>query len=263
MKKRKLQPRANAASSARLYYYENILKKIEQLFSQSGLWPISYQMGEAMGLSWGSIPQELIVEVNNLLEKLKSHDEETYKHCLRVSHLCRFLGEQIELSPYDCLVAQFAGLLHDIGKMDVPVEVINKPSKLDDKEYARMKTHAERSAELMVNLESSSFFKDVQMAVLHHHERIDGKGYPFGLVGEEIPYISRLILVVDTVDAMSQDRAYRKGLPMEIVYQELEKHAGTQFDEELAMAFIQAHMEHSDIKDNENVIKLPFLVNAA
>lgn len=216
-----------------------------------------------MGLTWGSLSQDLIIEVNRLLEKLKEYDEETYQHCVRVSQMCRFLAEHAELSPYDCLVAQFAGLLHDIGKMETPLKILNKPAKLTDKEYNVMKDHAVKSAELLEPLKSSSFFRDVQVAVLHHHERVDGKGYPFGLQGEEIPYISRLILIVDTVDAMTQSRAYRKGLPIEVAYQELEKYSGTQFDSDLADIFIQAHMEHGDEDIKNNIIKLPFLVNAA
>mgnify|MGYP003683375917 CR=1 FL=1 len=216
-----------------------------------------------MGLTWGSLPQELIIEVNELLERLKAYDEETYSHCVRVSMLCRFLAEHDELSPYECLVAQFAGLLHDIGKMEVPLSVLNKPAKLNDEEYNVMKDHPLKSAELLDPLKESSFFRDVQLAVLHHHERMDGKGYPLGLQGEEIPYISRLILIVDTVDAMTRTRAYRKGLPIEVVYKELDRCAGTQFDPELVATFIRAHMEFDDVVGATNVIKLPFLINAA
>ncbi|NQZ18730.1 MAG: HD domain-containing protein [Bdellovibrionales bacterium] len=210
------------------------------------------------------MPQELIVEVNSILDRLKEYDEEIYKHCVRVSYLSRFLAEHAQLSPYDCLVAQFAGLLHDAGKMDVPIEIVNKPAALTDEEYEVVRSHPEKSAALMEPLLSSSFFRDVQMAVLHHHERIDGRGYPFKLSGEEIPYISRLILVVDTFDAMTYDRPYRKGLPMEVAYDELEKHSGTQFDAELADIFIQSFIEFGeDIEREDNIIQLPFLVNAA
>lgn len=216
-----------------------------------------------MALSWGSLPQELLIEVNHILDELKKYDIETYKHCLRVSQLCRFLAEKDQLSPYDILVSQFAGLLHDVGKMKVSRKILNKPERLTKEEYNKMKDHPVISAEMLEPLEGSSFFREVQLAVLHHHERMDGKGYPYGLQGDQIPYISRLILVVDTVDAMTQTRAYRKGLPFEVVYQELEKYAGTQFDSHLAQLFINAHKELEKSQTVGRVITLSKKIKAA
>lgn len=190
---------------------------------------------------WSSVPQDLLKKVNEILNELKQFDIVTYNHCVRVSHLSRFLAEAAELTEYEKLQAQFAGLLHDVGKMKIPLDVLHQPRKLTDEEYKQVKNHAVYSAELLEPLEHSHFFREVQLAVLHHHERLDGKGYPFGLEGEQIPYISRVILIVDTVDAMTQDRPYRKGLPLEVVYQELEKHAGTQFDPHLVKVFLAAY----------------------
>lgn len=216
-----------------------------------------------MSLSWGALPQDLLNQVNEIMTKLKEHDVGVHDHCVRVSQLCRFLAEAADLSPYDQLVAQFAGLLHDAGKMTVDQDIINKPSRLDENEYMAMKDHAIASAELLEPLEDSSFFREVQVAVLHHHERMDGNGYPFGLEGEQIPYISRLILVVDTYDAMTETRAYRKGLPVEVAYAELEKCSGTQFDEELAQIFVAAHKELMASEDKGQLINLPRKIRAA
>lgn len=204
-----------------------------------------------------------MLKVNEILEDLKKYDVETYRHCLRVSQLCRFLADASQLSEYEKLQAQFAGLLHDVGKMKIPLEVLNKPGKLTDDEYQLVKKHSLFSAELLDPLEESQFFREVQLAVLHHHERVDGKGYPFNLEGEQIPYISRLILIVDTVDAMTQNRAYRKGLPMPVVYQELEKFAGTQFDTELVQIFITAYKKLEQQKEGAQVITLPIGIKAA
>jgi putative nucleotidyltransferase with HDIG domain len=207
--------------------------------------------------------ENLVVKMNEILSELKTHDIQTYNHCLRVSQLSRFLAEAAELTEYEKLLAQISGLLHDVGKMKIPKDVLHKPSKLTEEEYMLVQKHSIFSAELLEPLEESSFFREVQLAVLHHHERIDGKGYPFELEGEQIPYISRLILIVDTVDAMTQDRAYRKGLPMEVAYQELEKHSGSQFDKELVTIFIASYKKLLSQTQRAEVITLTKKIKAA
>ena len=214
-------------------------------------------------MNWNSVPQPLLLKVNEVLETLKNYDIETYYHCVRVSQLCRFLAEAAELAEQEKLQAQFAGLLHDIGKMKIPLNVLNKPGKLTDDEYDLMKKHAIFSAELLEPLENDPFFRDVQLSVLHHHERVDGKGYPLELDGEQVPYISRLILIVDTVDAMTQTRAYRKGLPMHVVYKELDKFSGSQFDGDLVQVFISTYQKLLEKENKSAIINLPTHKKAA
>jgi len=214
-------------------------------------------------MNWGFIPQDEMVMVNQLLDDLKTHDEATYSHCLRVSQLCRFLAEAAGLSPEQQTLAQFAGLLHDVGKTQTNGAVLNKPARLNDNEFREMKQHPVASAELLEPLAENPFFRDVQSAVLHHHERVDGNGYPNALLGDQIPLISRLILIVDTVDAMTQDRPYRKGLPMEVAYRELERCAGTQFDAEFTEIFIAAHRQLHAIDQFNKVLQLPGKVSEA
>ena len=141
----------------------------------------------------------------------------------------RFLAEEAGFDPHYQLMAHFSGLLHDIGKIEISVDVLNK-SRLDEGEYEKMQDHATASAKLLDPLIKDPFFREVQLNVLHHHERIDGNGYPLGVPGLKIPLISKVILIVDTVDAMTSDRPYRKGLPIEVAYRELERCSGTQFD---------------------------------
>ena len=211
-----------------------------------------------MSLSWGSLPQDMLIKVNRLMSELYQYDKETYHHCMRVSQLCRFLAESAHLNSYQQLVAQFSGLLHDVGKMKTPQGILNKPARLTDDEYNEMKLHPVKSAELLEPLESSSFFREVQVAVLHHHERVDGMGYPYGLSEEQIPYISKIILIVDTVDAMTQSRPYRKGLPLDVAYKELERCAGTQFDPELVEIFVREHKKSFEKNPlDEKVVALP------
>lgn len=192
-------------------------------------------------MSWKKLDQRKWNEINQLMLALKNHDQETFEHCLRVSQLSQFLAMNLELSSEEILQARLAGLLHDVGKMMIPLEVLNKPGKLDDKEYELMQKHADFSGELMDPLVDSPFLQEIQNAVIYHHERVDGKGYPLQLQGEQVPFLSRVILVVDTVDAMTQTRAYRKGLALPVVYQELEKYAGQQFDEDIVPVFIESY----------------------
>lgn len=192
-------------------------------------------------MRWVDLPQESLIKINEELEKLKSWDIGTYEHCVRVSQMTRELAELMQFDSYYILVSQIAGLLHDVGKRLTPKNILLKPAKLDDHEYKIMKDHPQTSAKLIEPLIlQHSFFKDVHVAVLHHHERFDGKGYPACLNGEQIPIIARMILIVDTVDAMTQTRAYRKGLPIEVAYSELEKFSGTQFDGEIVDIYLEA-----------------------
>jgi HD-GYP domain-containing protein (c-di-GMP phosphodiesterase class II) len=194
-------------------------------------------------VGWNQLSQSSLAKVNHILNDVKAYDESTFLHCQRVGELSLFLAQAAGLEESEQLLAHISGLLHDVGKIKIPIEVLNKPGKLTDEEYRLVKNHAQFSAELIEDLADDPFFREVQLAVLHHHERVDGQGYPAQLEKEEIPLISRIILIVDTVDAMTRTRAYRKGLPMSVVYKELEKFAGQQFDAELVSVFMKAHKE--------------------
>ena len=129
-----------------------------------------------------------------------------------------------------------AGLLHDIGKISIPENILNKTGKLEDGEYRVMKDHVNNSIEMIRHLPEMDYLIP---AVLGHHERWDGKGYPRGIAGEEIPVSARCLAIADVFDAMTTDRPYRRGLPLEYALEEIRKGAGTQFDPSLAKTFIQ------------------------
>jgi putative nucleotidyltransferase with HDIG domain len=131
-----------------------------------------------------------------------------------------------------------AGLLHDVGKIGVPDSVIQKPDRLTDEEYDLIKQHPEIGAKI---LEPVTFLADVVPCVRHHHEWFDGcdRGYPERLSGDQIPLPSRIILVADTVEAMTSDRPYRKALDLDSVVAELTKYAGSQFDPACVEAFLK------------------------
>lgn len=190
---------------------------------------------------WGDVPEWAYSATRSILEALKKVDPETYHHCVRVGEYSRLLAKAAGLNEYEQKIAEFSGLLHDVGKMGISQEIVHKPGKLDEHEYLTMKNHSVYSEEIVRPLEKHLFFKQVNPCVRAHHERVDGQGYPDKLAGEEIPVISRVILIVDTMDAMGQDRAYRKGLPIERIYNEIKKFAGTQFDASLARIFLESH----------------------
>lgn len=190
---------------------------------------------------WGNVPDWAYDVARALMASLQVADPMTHDHCLRVGELARKLARDAGLNEYEQKLAEFAGIFHDIGKIGISREIIAKPGKLDAKEMDIMKSHPCLSEEILRPLASHPFFHQLLSPVRAHHERIDGEGYPDKLIGDSIPLLARIILVVDTYDAMSQTRAYRKGLSDEIVYAELKRCSGTQFDSQLVRVFLQAH----------------------
>jgi putative nucleotidyltransferase with HDIG domain len=175
------------------------------------------------------------------METVRVKDAGTYHHCVRVSQGARLLAKAAGLNETEQKLVEFTGLFHDVGKVGVPNEIINKPGRLTDEEFLIMKAHPELSAQILQPLEHVEFFKKIIPGVLYHHERYDGRGYPEGVYGEDIPLAARMVLVADTYDAMTVTRAYRVGLPSEVAYKELLDFAGRQFDPRLAKIFVEAH----------------------
>jgi HD-GYP domain-containing protein (c-di-GMP phosphodiesterase class II) len=163
-----------------------------------------------LNLVWGDIPSWAYSAVGSILESLKKVDPETLYHCLRVGEYSRLLAKSAGLSEYQQKIAEFSGILHDVGKMGVPLEITHKPGKLETHEYETMKAHPVYSEEIIQPLAIHEFFRQVLPAVRGHHERVDGKGYPDKLSGEEIPVLSRVILIVDTAKVCQRKRCTRK-----------------------------------------------------
>ncbi|MCD6390160.1 MAG: HD domain-containing protein, partial [Desulfobulbaceae bacterium] len=130
------------------------------------------------------------------------------------------------------------GVLHDIGKIGIPDKILGKPGRLSAEEYAVIKKHPEQGAKILRPMESDRRIASISKIIKHHHERYDGNGYPDGLKGKEIPYLSRIIAVADSYDAMTSDRPYRKGMDIVTAKEEIRKNSGSQFDPILAEKFI-------------------------
>ena len=164
----------------------------------------------------------------------KNKREEQHSH--RVSALCKSMGEALGLPEYEMEELKSVGLLHDIGKIAIDENVLNKPGKLTDDEWEEIKRHPEIGYRILNTVNDMS---EMANYALHHHERWDGKGYPKGLKGNEIPFVSRIIAISDAYDAITSERSYRSALPEEFVISELQRNAGIQFDPELVRVFIE------------------------
>ncbi len=186
----------------------------------------------------------LSVEVMEALaHTIDAKDKYTNGHSVRVAKYSRMIAEKMGLDAETCENIYYMGLLHDIGKIGVPNEIINKPSRLTDEEYDVIKTHPGIGFDILSQINSRP---DLAKGARWHHERYDGKGYPEGIAGEKIPMEARIIAVADSYDAMTSNRSYRHYLPQETVRAEIEKNEGTQFDPEIAKYMIMIIDEDKD-----------------
>ena len=171
-----------------------------------------------------------------LEEVLSTTDEYTGRHSRSVVVLAHQVGEAIGLDETDLRDLEFGALLHDVGKIAVPNEILNKPGRLTDAEMAVVRTHTLEGEGMLKRI--GGVLGDAGVIVRTHHERWDGKGYPDGLAGEEIPVAARVISACDAFNAMTTDRSYRKALPMEEAIAELKAESGKQFDPQVVETLI-------------------------
>lgn len=169
---------------------------------------------------------------------IEARDHYTVGHTWRVTNFALAIARELGWDDEKLRECEMGGVLHDVGKIAIDDAILRKPGGLNDDEYEKMKVHPERGARMMQDVPALA---PLIPYALYHHERYDGKGYPFGLAGEEIPIEGRLIAVADTFDAMTSNRPYRKGLSPEIAVAELEKGKGTQFDPEIVDAMVRAY----------------------
>ena len=165
-----------------------------------------------------------------------ARDKYTGEHSVRVSTYSVMLARELNLSDDDVNLIELAANFHDIGKIGISDSVLLKPGKLTDEEYAAIKLHPVIGENI---LSTSETFKNCLPIIRHHHERIDGKGYPDGLAGDDIPYFARLLSVCDTFDAITSRRVYRERADIKQAVQELNRVKGTQLDENLVDTFVK------------------------
>lgn len=173
-----------------------------------------------------------------LANAIELRDHYTVGHTWRVTNFAIEIAREMGWSDERLHECRMGGVLHDIGKIAVDDAILRKPDRLTDEEYAKMKIHPERGARL---LQDVRFLQPLIPYCLYHHERFDGKGYPYGLAGDEIPIEGRIVAVADCLDALTSNRPYRKGFDPEVAKAEIVKGRGTQFDPEVVDAFLRCY----------------------
>lgn len=211
-----------------LLLIESGIKSIEQM---EEIKKINHELSE----SNEKLEKAYLDMIQTLRYTVEAKDTYTRGHSDRVSEYSVLIGQKLGLSDEEIKTLKIGGLFHDIGKIGIPDSILLKPSKLTDDEYSEIKNHPSIGAHI---LGAATIFKDIIPIVKHHHERYDGKGYPSGLKGEEIPYVARIAALADTFDAMTSRRSYRDKLDLEYVMNEIERCKGTQFDPELSDIFL-------------------------
>ncbi len=176
----------------------------------------------------GADPSTAATEILSLVAALSSHDRPTRGHAERVRMFTDLIAEQMRLPERDRDLLRWAAILHDIGKLRVPVSILNKPGKPDDDEWAALKAHPSHGADIAGAL--LPWLGEWGQVIVEHHERWDGTGYPHGLAGREIHLGSRIVSVADAFDVMTSARAYKRPVSRAAAYQELIRFSGTQFD---------------------------------
>jgi len=170
-----------------------------------------------------------------LIAALDFRDTETQWHSRRVSLYARRLGQQVGLSEHDLTIVERGALLHDIGKIGIPDGILRKPGPLSSEEWVEMKRHPELGWQLLNRVD---YLRPASLIVLQHHERWDAAGYPAGLGGNDIVIGARIFHIVDTLDAITTDRPYRRARSFEVASAEIVRCSGTQFDPHVVEAFL-------------------------
>ena len=226
------------------------------LLVESGLKSVSQMriindINEKLETAYADLKNAYRGTVEALRLAVDAKDSYTKNHSDRVALYSKLIGEQIKL-PEDQLEILYDGaLFHDIGKIGIPDAILQKPGKLTDEEYDDIKNHPSIGAKIIA---PAKIFDPIVPIVKYHHERYDGRGYPSGLKGEDIPLLARIVAVADSFDAMTSDRSYRPRFTLVKALDELENGKGTQFDSDLVDAFIIAFKEHREEIEKETGI---------
>jgi len=183
-----------------------------------------------------------------LANTIDAKDKYTNGHSLRVAEYAREIARRAGKTVQEQEDIYYIGLLHDIGKIGIPSHIINKTSHLTDEEYATIKSHPQIGADILANMTE---IPGLSIGARWHHEMYNGKGYPDGLLGEEIPEIARIICVADAYDAMASKRSYRDVLPQSVIKEEIRKEMGTQFDPVFAMIMLEMMDEDREYRMRE------------
>jgi len=189
--------------------------------------------------------------IDALIKALEAKDFYTRGHSQRVTMYSVAIGKSMHLPMEQIELLRQAAVLHDLGKIGVREEILNKPEKLTEREFKEITLHPEVAIRI---LEPIPFFRPLLPAILHHHERFDGRGYPRGLAGNDIPLESRIMAIADTFDAMTSTRAYRNALSLEAANAEILRCSGAQFDPKIVPVFMEVQGKIEILGDIDDLI---------
>jgi diguanylate cyclase (GGDEF)-like protein/putative nucleotidyltransferase with HDIG domain len=214
--------------------FEEIYHRLRQ-FSDS--LPITENSGAAGADGPRALPQSILDTVTSLAYAIDAKDQYTQGHSQKVSAYAALLAEALGMTETEVEEIRLGAVLHDVGKVGIPEQILNKSGPLNPEEWDTMKTHVTYGGRLLEALEPLARIREM---VLHHHEFFDGSGYPDALAGAKIPLGARIITIADSYDTITSDRSYKKGRSAEEALAEVERCANTQFDPELVVAFVRA-----------------------
>ena len=196
--------------------------------------------------AWLKEKKAHLESILTLSRAIEIRDPYTRGHIEKVSEYAVLLAEKMKLSKNEIENLKYGCILHDLGKLDVNIDILSKSSSLTTEERDKIRLHTEYGAEIIKGIE---FLESAREIILYHHERYDGKGYPYKLKGDKIPLMARIVTLIDAFDAMSSDRPYRKKLGAEEAFSVIAKESGKQFDPELCELFLKLKPEILKIKE--------------
>jgi response regulator RpfG family c-di-GMP phosphodiesterase len=236
--------------------FEDLRKEVQE---KELLYKELEKKADELEKAYAKLAQTAVQALYALAKALEARDTYTHGHSESVTRYATWIGEKLKGKPgweddavNSLKVLQNGGLLHDLGKIGITDGILNKPGKLTEEEWAKVKEHPGKGAHILEGVEE---FKEYALVARSHHERWDGKGYPEGLKGKDIPSGARIMAVADAYDAMTSDRPYRKAVPPLEAAKELLRCKGTQFDAEAVDAFMIALKDHGVLSE-EDVKKL-------
>lgn len=201
------------------------------------------------------------LQVFDMLHSLRNFDDLTYSHSVNVALISSIIGQWMRLPVQDIHQLTIAGMVHDIGKTQIPDEILNKPGKLTDQEFAIMKKHVDIGYDILKNRQIDNRIRE---AALFHHEKCDGSGYPFGLSGDKIPTFAKILAVADIYDALTADRIYRKAVCPFTAIRMLEEDSFTKLDPKYTLPFLRNVVSsyiHNNVKLDNGEIGEVVMIN--
>ncbi len=187
--------------------------------------------------------------IDTIISVLNARDPYTFEHSWRVAHISEIIARKMNIEEEWVELIHIAAHLHDIGKVGIPDNILNKSGSLTDVEYNTMKSHPKIGYDIVKNIE---LLEETSRYILYHHERWDGKGYPEGLSGKDIPLGARIIALADSFDAMTSKRSYKSATPVDKALSEIKRCRGTQFCPEVVDAFLTIESEIEEVLNQVN-----------